>query len=285
MSNFINNFKNKKLVEYLKPYQGGKILLLFQHGLGDLILFMPLVKELKKNFSRITFKIGHDLKRDFSFIGDLSFPIDGTGDFRKILRLFTYVFNVEYPEPDMNKSRVTIMKPYLCNEREIGLNNFIWEPYKLEVPLKNEDSNIIGCHFFGNTNARHKNPTDACVIRIWKEVEKAGYIPYEIHMLHHFIKDSNQQLGNNLFQKGESLRFEEPSIRKMIEKISECKYFIGVDSGPLYLAGSILGFDKVIGVQKYLEINRYLPIEISKVDIRYYKPNSIVKAIQILEGE
>jgi ADP-heptose:LPS heptosyltransferase len=283
-SGIVNNFQKKKVVDYLKNIISGKVLLQMQHGLGDLILFMPLVEELKRRFPRVNIKIGYDPKRDFSFIGDLAYPIIITGDYRKILRQFTYVFNIQYPEPDMKKSVVTIQKPYLCNEKEIGLEDFVWKPYKLNVELKNENSKTIGVHFFGNTNSRHKNPTETCASRICKEIKEAGYEPFEVHMIHHFTKDQNLFIGNKLFRKENSLRCEKPNIGTMINKIAECKYFVGVDSGPLYLAGSILGFDKVIGIQKYLEIGRYLPIEIPKIDVRYYKPRSIFNSLKQLEN-
>jgi|APIni6443716594_1056825.scaffolds.fasta_scaffold00002_2 ADP-heptose:LPS heptosyltransferase len=285
MEGIINDLSKKKVVDYLKNIISGKILLLFPHGLGDLILFMPIVEELKRRFPRVNIKIGGDGKRGFGdIIGDNFFSIDGFGDYRKILRQFSYVFNIQYPEPDMKRSVVTIQKPYLCNSKEIGLEDFVWKPYRLKVELKNENSKTIGVHFFGNTNSRHKNPTETCASRICKEIKEVGYIPFEVHMIHHFTKDQNLFIGNNLFGKENSLRSEKPNVQTMINKIVECKYFVGVDSGPLYLAGSILGFDKVIGVQKYLEIGRYLPIEIPKIDVRYYKPRSIFNELKRLEN-
>jgi hypothetical protein len=42
----ITNYKHRKLIQYLQP--GQKVLIRFGHGLGDAIMFMPVLEELRR---------------------------------------------------------------------------------------------------------------------------------------------------------------------------------------------------------------------------------------------
>lgn len=282
MANYINSYDNKKIYQYLKDIGYGKVLFVFQHGLGDLMLFLPIVEALEKEFPNVVFKIGYDEKRNFHFLGRRSYPLSSNLVFRDLLKNFSYVFHISYPEPTHQNSGYPI-KPYLCNKMEIGLPNFVWKQYRFPVELKNENSNLVGLHFFGNTNSVRKNPTGVCAKRMLREISLLNLDYFEVHMIMDWTKEISRRMGEGLFSKGNSFRFENPSIERMIEKICECKYFIGVDSGPLYLAGSILGFDKVIGIQKLLKIDRYLPVSIPVIDVNMYKPMSLYNELRLKE--
>ena len=51
----IENFKEKKLVEYLE--NGQKVLIRFGHGLGDTLMFMPVFNHLKSLYPNIHFDL------------------------------------------------------------------------------------------------------------------------------------------------------------------------------------------------------------------------------------
>ena len=54
--NVISNFKDKKLVEYLKD--GMRVMILFNwHGMGDCIMFLPLYYKLNKMYSNVNFNL------------------------------------------------------------------------------------------------------------------------------------------------------------------------------------------------------------------------------------
>jgi len=70
----------------------------------------------------------------------------------------------------------------------------------------------------------------------------------------------------------------------MIEEISKCKFFIGVDSGPIYLASALLGTDYIVGLENQKKHNNFLPKHIVTVPVLNYKSGVIFKQIKSMEG-
>lgn len=280
---FVTDYRVRKVYNYLSSKYRGSGLFIFQHGLGDLMFFLPMFNRLREDFPKWNLKIGSDPRRGFDFLGEKIYEPLVPETYRTTVQKFTHVFDIHYPEPPHTDEGFTV-KPYLCNEKELGIPHYIWSPANLGVQMKNDNSNLVGCHFFGNTNSFGKNPTEVCARRIWSEVKEAGYTPFEVHMVHHFTKPRNKKLGYSFFNSSNSLRFDgAPSIKKILNKITECKYFIGVDSGPLYLAATLLGFDKVIGLERYLKIDRYTPIKFPKINVAAYSVGVTVNYLKKLE--
>jgi hypothetical protein len=71
----------------------------------------------------------------------------------------------------------------------------------------------------------------------------------------------------------------------MKDEIAKCRYFIGVDSGPLYLASSILGHENLIGLENKKRIAYYCPKHMQTVSIKEYQPGTIYQRIKLLEGQ
>lgn len=252
----------KKLIADYASIGRGRALLIFNHGLGDFINFLPIYRELKSRFLEWKFDIGTN--RQFKDIYPIV-SLDNWTDMRAFFRQYTYLFQISYPEPPATEK---LSKPYYCNKMEIGLDNFKWTPFEsLSVVKKVKNPNLIGCHFFGNTNQKNKSIDVKLVEKIWNDLMKLGYFPYEIH---------NEKFNDNtsrvpFFNSDNSLRFQHPSLRKIAEVITKCQYFIGIDSGPLYLAGNLLGYDKCIGMEKNYKFSKYLPFKLDKIDMNNYK--------------
>lgn len=266
----INDFTHKKVYDYLKVRQNGRALFIFNHGLGDFINFLPLLKHLKNIFPNWIFKLGCGGDRNVSSI--IPDCILLSHDIRMLLSQYTYIFRLGYPEPNIVERKMKKIKPYLCNEKEMGLPDFKWEPYKLNVSLNNEKSNMVGVHFTGNTNPKLKNINFIKMEMIWRELKSQGFFPFEVHMNNSNTMDLNFP---SFINAENSLRFQKPNLNLMINTISKCKYFIGIDSGPLYLAGSILGYDNVIGLENRIRIRWYLPYDIPIIDTNNCIKNDI----------
>ncbi|MDY0315693.1 MAG: hypothetical protein RBR32_11525, partial [Bacteroidales bacterium] len=192
--------------------------------------------------------------------------------------LYTFIFRIRYVEPFgkyMNRS-----KPYLCNELVVGLKDFEWKPFQRYDSI-DYASNEVGVHFFGNTNQKNKSPDLELAENIWNTIEDFGLDPFEIHNTSFNQYDEN---GMKFLKFGASLRFEDPNLERIIEKITECSSFIGIDSGPFYLAGSILGYDRCIGLKKVWDFERYIPMEIKKVDINNFNPDDLKKYLEEIYG-
>lgn len=255
----ISDFKKKKLVDYLKGNTNGRILLLMRHGLGDIVNFLPIFIELKKRFPNWRISLGVEKNRNLSIIHKDIYEYDKY-KIKDIRRLFTYIFAIAYREPYGN----LISKPMYCNLTEIGLDDFEWNPYKFNVGLNNTDSERVGVHFFGNTNQKNKSLKTEQALKLWEHIESIGLYPFEIHNPGF---NDNSSIGYSFIKRDQTIRFENPTIERMIQEISKCKYFVGIDSGVLYLAMSILGPEKCIGIQKNYFIEKYAPININIINI------------------
>lgn len=96
-------------------------------------------------------------------------------------------------------------------------------------------------------------------------------------MKHTEIRDDDREyafVGNN------TLRYQGYNLCSIRDKILECAYFIGVDSGPLYLAVALLGKDKCIALEKFLKVKRYFPEPLDVVDVSYYEEGTIEKILK-----
>lgn len=255
----ISDFRKKKLVDYLKGNTNGRILLLFNHGLGDVLNFLPIFRELKERFPNWRIELGLEKGRNLTIIHKNIYEYDKLR-IRDIHRLFTHIFSIAYKEPFGN----LISKPMYCNLKEIGLDNFEWSPYTFNVKLNNENLDRVGIHFEGNTNQKNKSLKLEQSIELWRYLNENDLLPFEIHNPGF---NNNNSMGYSFIPRNQTIRFENPTIEKMIQEISKCKYFIGIDSGVLYLAMSILGPDRCIGIQKNYLIEKYAPININTINI------------------
>lgn len=273
---------DNKVVDVLNDQEkGGKAVLLFNHGLGDFVLFLPLFEELRERFEdglgehNWKLYIGCNPERNFKQLYDKCVIMDAP--YGKYDGEYDIIFNIIYPEPPRDNNELTnfnnlfyvpnietISKPYLCNYLEIGLENFKWKPYNFNC-TPNNNSNLIGVHFFGHTSVQNKDADYFTAKRIWNQLILAGYDPFEIQMLPLDILEDTET--PSFITSENSLRFDYPNLKIMVDKILKCKCFIGVDSGPIYLAGSLLGFDKVLGLQRKREFKKVLPEKINIVDI------------------
>lgn len=294
MMKIVQNCFGKKLCSILKELEDeSKVCILFNHGLGDFINFCPLFDFVVKIYPKLQITLGFNSGRNYVYLHPKGKIIDTP--YGKYEGEFDLLVSITYPDPPRKELMVnyyknmgienpeTITKVELCNEMEIGLKDFKWNPYKLKrTELKyNKNSKRIGIHFFGYALASDKNVDMKTAEIIWNEIIKVGYEPFEIHMIH---TDYLMTMETPEFINREnSLRFEFPNVRIMSEEISKCKYFIGIDSGPFYLASSILGFDKCIGLEKNLKFAKIVTHGITSINVNDYRSGSVADMLGDLD--
>jgi hypothetical protein len=256
------------------------VLLVFKHGLGDFINFLPLYDQLIKKFPEHTFNIGAQPFRGFEKLHPMAVALwsERLEDYD---REFDFVFVLHYPDA----TSYTHPKPLLCNQHEIGLPLFNYYPPKLShLWPEDEDTTKgikaatgrIGISFFGHTGNRQKAPTGNTAKRIWLEIAGLGLEPFEVHLRPQFINDSIEGTDDfPIAKKENSIRFERPDLDLMVKTILGCDFFVGIDAGPLYLAVALLGPEKCLGLQKVKVIENYLPINLDTVNIERYFSGSV----------
>lgn len=255
MVGHIKEYKNKKLVEYLKP--GMKVLLLFGHGLGDTIMFMPLFESLKKEYPDIEWHIYLENGQEMLFE---SYPWKGYEDY------YDLIFSLDYPMCEWTD----YTKNEMCCIEELGVDpKIIQNDF---ATLNNYDSPLIGLHFHGTALPDSVNCPEETAKEIWNEVIDCGFIPIECHYQHIFHNPINAKYGfvNN------TIRNCKPSLQPLVGLIQRCFAFIGVASGPLTVALSALGKDRVCYLERNHKISSYTKESVFSIDIKKpYESGSI----------
>jgi hypothetical protein len=273
-----------KLINEIKDKE--RILIIFNHGLGDFINFIPVFEELKRQTDK-NITICSEVKREFHLIYPDIIPNDKVD-----LSKYDYIKRINYKEfHDITKPLEwgsKLSKVYHCAYEEIGLKEFIWKPYQFKEELNNKDSKRIGVSFFGLTGSEKNSkfcPKDIAE-KIWNEIIYCDYEPFELYQRVNFVGDYYRS-GNvpddfDLVNETNSLRFQEPNLKLLYNSIKNCKKVISVDTGILYLAVSVLGLDNVMGLENMKYISNFLPAPIQLTSVRYYKERNI---IEFLKGE
>lgn len=263
----------------------GRSLFIFDHGLGDLINFMPVWYEFIRQ-SGVTPKLGSSAKRQFNLIVPSILSIDGLFNKRK----YDYIYKILYPDPKNSSIPIDISdepaKPYICAYYELGLEEFTWKPFVMPNDYKIENSKRIGVHLFGHTGMDKKFcPVDVAE-KIWQEIIDAGYEPFECHMTPDFADeypDFIEAESMVCLNSDCSLRYEKADLAKMIKEIGKCKFFIGVDSGPIYLASALLGTDYIVGLENQKKHNNFIPKHITTVPVLNYVSGTIFNQLKLME--
>lgn len=274
----------------MKPFDkvrstAGKSLFIFDHGLGDFINFLPIWHEFLEQ-TGVPCHLGANKKRQFNLINKKIITVNESS----IMRKYTYAYKILYPDPKNTSIPIDISeepaKPYICAFYELGMKPFIWKPYRMLNKWKVKDSKRIGVHLFGHTGMNKKFcPVDVAEC-IWQEIIDAGYEPFECHMTPDFADeypDFIEADSMDCLSPECSLRFSKPNLQKMIEEIGGCKFFIGVDSGPIYLASALLGIDNIIGLENQKKHNNFLPKHIVTVPVLNYEQGAIYKQLKFKE--
>lgn len=292
LKNLVTSYEEGRIVEILEGKSPSTCVLVFNHGLGDFINFLPLYEALKNWFlGHHKFYIAASPSRQFHLIHQDAIPL--TSGSIRFLEEVDFVFNIKYPEPPgyprpaysiPSSPYDGVSKPYRCNMDEIGLPKFQWEVYKWPIssrlPIRKQDK--VGVHFSGNTNAEIKNPTREVASQIWDEIQVSGFDPYEVHMDHFFSLYEKTEW--DFIPDDKTFRTNGTNLADMFYSLTECRYFFGVDSGPLYLAVSLLGTANCFGLESTLKFNRYFPDPNFKViDIGNYKKYSVLSFITMKE--
>jgi len=263
----------------------GRSLFIFDHGLGDLINFMPVWTEFIRQ-AGIAPTLGSSAKRQFNLINPNIISFDESFNKRK----YSYIYRILYPDPKNSSIPIDISdepaKPYICAYYELGMEEFVWKPFRMNNKFSNKNSKRVGVHLFGHTGMDKKFCPVNVAEQIWNEIIEAGYTPFECHMTPGFADEYPDYFEAETMEcinSDCSLRYEKANLSKMIDEIGKCKFFIGVDSGPIYLASALLGTDYIVGLENQKKHNNFLPKHIVTIPVLNYKSGMILKQLNSME--
>ena len=210
----VSDFTHVKLVEHFKP--GMKVLIDFPHGLGDCVMFMPLLVRMRAMYPDVTI----DLRLPEGRYGDI-FPAPHHNAYYDLVALL--IFHESWDKPE------GLSKPEFCCKHELGIPfsenlDFTWKPPKAFNP-------IIGVNFMCNSNSAYNVPYDVAK-DIYQQLQKKGYIPMEIYFNHPQFNVKNQPYDFITC----STRGTPATVETFMGAMQACNGFIGVNSGSLCTA-------------------------------------------------
>lgn len=252
----ITDFKDKKLVEYLRP--GQKVLIRFGHGLGDTIMFMPLFKRLIKLYPDVQFKIY--LESGQEMIWDCEKDKDSQD--------YDLVFSLNFPMAEGSNQT----KAQKCAIEELGIT-----PIDIKLNPLPYYNPLVAVHFNGTALPNAVSCPNDVAKQIWEEIIDAGYIPIETHFEHMFHNPVNTKFDFI----NRDIRTIPADIQKLIGLLSNSHAFIGVASGNLMVALSNIP-DKTMYLQKDHKMKNYISKEVPTIDVYNYKSNTVKEWLSTL---
>ena len=212
----IREFQGKKLVEYLRP--GLRVRLLFAHGLGDTVLFLPVYNALKALYLDVYWALKtYNGQEELFDDGDVTGPVD-------------YEFTIDFP---CGEHIPGMTKPRMCCEQELGIDYDAVVP-DTYPPILACRSPLVGVHFNSTCFPAQSIPIQAAK-SIWEGVLAAGCVPIEVHFEHKYHNKKNYKYP---FVDA-TVRGCQPRISALTGLLQRCGAFIGCNSGPYWLASAI----------------------------------------------
>jgi hypothetical protein len=250
--NIIDNFNDKKLIDYLED--GMKILIRFGHGWGDTQMFMPIMTRLRELYPRVHFDIYIECGQEEIFE---SYPEKDSIE-------HDLVFSLHFPMSEGSG----MTKSQLCCTSEIGI-----EPISEIAILPSFDSPFVAVHFHGTALPDSVRCPHGIAGLMWEEIIEFGKVPIECHYKHIFHNPVNEKYGFIT----RHVRDCKPTLSSLIGLIQHSFAFIGVASGPFVTALSIMPKRTI-----FLE-NRHILEDYTKEKLKVIKINEPYKEGTILK--
>ncbi len=230
----ITDFREKKLAEYLEPDQ--KVLIRFGHGLGDCLMFMPVLAALRERYFRTQIDLYVECGQEeiWESVPDK----DASG--------YDLVFSLDFP---MSEGDLSLTKAEKCCRDELGI-----PPVSGWAPLCDFASPLVGVHFQGTALPGSVNWPEDAARQVCTEIKDFAMLPIECHFEHVFHNPVNAQYPF----LGASARECRATLPNLFGLIQQCRFFIGVASGPWCAAMSLLPHRRILLLEKNHRLESYM---------------------------
>lgn len=249
----------QKLKSYLDSGKYKKVLVVFWHGLGDIIQFLNVFDKLEEMYPTIHFDMGLQKGLDEETIVPEAILLPDLKDIERNWDLTALIHFPVETDPNLTKSE-------LCCKTELGI-----EPISGHKKLPEFPSPLVAIHFHNTALPSLTNPTEEVAHKIWNEIQEAKLVPIECHFSHIYDNPVNKMFP-----------FIDCTVRKCQAKVSSLlgllrvsRFFIGVVSGPFHASLSILPSERILYLEKDIPLERFTHKKIKVVDIKTYKENSV----------
>ena len=270
MKQVVESYKEKKIAQYLAELPvGSKVLIVFWHGLGDLLMFRPIYHELTRHYcSQVSFDLC--VQPGCGQTEAVPDALEISED--KFVENHDIAFVINFP---MSEGNLTMTKAEKCMRDEIGLPDLPLIPI-LQPPPKNI---LVGVHMQGTCLPGSTNPDITLAKQIWDDILEMGYAPFDLHFQHIF----HNPINTPFTFAGRHCRDLKPSIAMLRNIIGSCGAFVGVASGPFVMALNIFP-DKTIYLQKHHNIRCYDKAFSNVVDLLKYRKEDLQFLLKRMVG-
>ena len=251
----IDNYTNKKLLQYIKP--GGKYLIRFGHGLGDTIMFMPILDWLRNEYPDCIFDlyVAWGQEMIWTSVSELEPPG------------YDYIFVLHFPMSEGSD----LLKQHKCAIDELGMLPQQLTGIPEVAPLPLMESPLVALHFQGTALPGSVNCPEPIAKQIWQEVKDFGKIPIEVHFQHAFHNPVNGRYP----WIDLSVRNYKPTLTNLFGLVQRSWAFIGVASGPFVVALSVMP-ERLMYLERRHPLSTYTKREdVASVRIETYQPGQI----------
>lgn len=248
----ITEYSKKKLVDYLTD--GMCVLIRFGHGWGDTQMFIPIFDKLRANYPNVHFDLYVECGQE---------KIYGSYENKNGGPEHDIIFSINFPMSEGSDQT----KQEKCCQDEIGIE----PPDQAIASLPMYFSPLVGVHFQGTALPNSVNCPPRVAQMIWNEIRDTGLIPIEVHFEHVFHNPYNTKYEFI----DSTVRGAKPELKSLIALLQRCRAFVGVASGPLITALSVMDRENVMFLERLHKIESYVKYSVPKVNVMDYKEGSI----------
>jgi len=264
---------SKKLVNYIEECKPKKICLVFGHGLGDTCMFLTVFDKLASLYPDIEFTLAlqkglgfEELEQDivsalYRFAGNKKVIYSGDLSYNDPNLPYDIIADIDFP---MTEGHTNYTKGEGCCKNELGIE--LTAGHKELTCGKNR---LVAVHFNITCLPDSCNPNRDTAEKIWDDILSAGFIPIESHFQHVFHNPVNQKFD---FVDC-TVRRVQPRISTLVGLLESCCAFVGVVSGNLHTALSVMPHDRIFFLDKDFHLASFVKDsdKIAQANLRAYK--------------
>ena len=240
-----------------------RCLLIFWHGVGDLVMFLEPFREVCRQFPYVQFVIGlpKGLTHEQLLTDDIKYHLLTAEEVNETTEALPYdlVAKITFP---MSENQIEFTKGEYCCIHELGI-----PPLAGHGVLDASCNRLVSVHFQITCLPDSCNPDRDTAERVWNDILEAGYIPIESHFQHIFHNPVNQKFD---FIDA-TVRRCRPQASSLAGMLAACGAFVGVVSGPFHVALSVLPPERVFLLEKDFKKECFTKLPIHTADLRDYK--------------
>ena len=248
--------EDKKLNVYLDEVKPKKVLIVFWHGLGDLIMFLNPFARLQEYYPDIEFTLGVQEGLSFEDVVPKAIFINGDYLYKLEEKPFDLIAKIHFP---MSEGQIIHTKGEYCCIHELGI-----PPACGHRNIGIGINRLVGVHYNITCLPDSCNPSDETAKRIWDDILEAGFIPIETHFEHIFHNPVNEKFS---FIDC-SVRRVQPRISTLIGLLTNLTAFVGVVSGNLHTALATLPSSRIFFLEKHFKLECFTRLPVARASIQ-----------------